>query len=907
MAHPNRSLDLPTDAQAQRALFVRALEAIETALDTNQIVDAEQIVALTWKIVEQTSKPEHLARAHWCSGLAQLNWSHAAALEHYTAARSYFEQHGPAEDTARVLLGYGITAGYLGHLDDAEAALQQAAHHLDLQPDHPHWMRLSLNLSIVEGLRGRYRQMHDYARQAATAAERHQHRLIRASALVNQGMAAISLGHLDEAATLLQQGREWAGDTAEIRGKALVNQARLALYQGRLFAALHLLATARECFSRIEMDIDQATVAIEAASLYERLHMLREAQQQAVFAAETCAQARLPPESIEARLLAIRLALARGRTRDVPYHLAQAQRLAEHVAPTWRALLDGYTVHPALLRTREQRQAALARVDAATATLHQLGAMAEYLDVALLGAELAARLQLPEALTRYQHIATTAQKHELVAAEQRACIGQAALQRSKAACVPLRRAADLLSAQCQQMPVEELKASLLSGSHAVYVQLVEAQLKSHQPRAALDTLLEAKGGLWADLAAPTSPQAPDAAWLAARTDLATWQDERRFASDPAYVALCQQRIQEAEAALTETARHQARLRAPRPLVHSEHLLTRLAPEQTVIEYLVGTSHLHACVLRPEAPPQWVRLCKRSALHDLMGRMSLLVKSLQAGTTPEQRQSIAAGQRSVLDTMLAHLYNLLLEPLHAALPPAGELLIAPDALLYEVPWAALRLPDSYLAERYQVLLTPSAAVIGLSPMAPSSQPGGAPLALGYAGNPPLLHVAAELDTLRQALPNLDSRNPAHTSDLSGSHVPDLLHIAAHGHIRPHAPLLSHLALADGPFLLADALNLNLHGTRLVTLSACETGTIPERGGVLLALAGSFLVAGASTVLASLWPVEDAATHLLMGTFYRAIQRDIPFPQALQQAQQTVRAHGYDHPTYWAAFHLLTRQP
>jgi CHAT domain-containing protein/tetratricopeptide (TPR) repeat protein len=905
IANPSGPLLLPADPQTQRAIFTTALTAIETALDTNRVTDADQIVALAWRIAAQTGEPEHHARAHWCSGLALLNRAHAAALEHYAAARAYFVAHGPADDSARVLLGYGMAAGFLGRLDVAETALQEAMQHLAPLPDHPHWMRLYLNRSLVLGLRGRYMEMYADAGRAVAAAEHRQHRLIQASALVNQGMAAMALGRLDEANALLTDALARADTAAEVGGRALVNLARLAIYQGRLFAALHRLDQARTRFAAVDLEIDRATVAIEAAHLYERLHMLREAQQQAVFAAETFAQAGLPPESVEARLLAIRLALARGRTREVSAHLDAAQVLADSSAPTWQALLQGYAVHPDLLRSRAQWPAALAQIDAATATLHALGAVAEELDLALLGADLAARLRRPDARTRYETCGATARQHGLIALEQRACLGQAGLLRPQAACSPLQRAADLLASQRRQMPVEELKASLLHGSHTVYVQLVEAQRKSRRPDAAVTTLLEAKGGPWADLATPAPVHPPDAAWLAARTDLTTWQEERRFADDPAYIAVCEQHIRAAEAALTAAARHQTRPRDPQPLPTLAAIQSRLTPGQVLIDYLVGSTHLHACLLRPDAPPHWVPVGKQAALQAVMGRFSLLVKSIHAGATPEQRQAAAISQRAVMDELLAQMYELLLAPLLPMLPASGDLLIAPDAFLFEVPWAALRLPTGYLGERSPLLLVPSAVVPGLPHPAHPERPAGSPLALGYAGDPPLLHVAAELAALQQALPALDSRLPASTHDLRSVTAPDLLHIAAHGQIRRDAPLLSALALADGPFLLAEALNLDLHGTRLVTLSACDTGTVPERGGVLLALAGSFLVAGAGTVLASLWPVEDATTRVLMGTFYTAVQAGMPLPQALQQAQQVVRAQGDDHPLAWSAFHLLAR--
>ncbi len=902
-ADPTSSLPLPADPPARQALFANVMTAIEDALDANQVAEAEQLLALAWRIAEQSGDAEDLARAHWCSGLASLNRAHAAALEHYRAARIFFDMQGSPADSARVLLGFGMAAGFLGRLDEAEAALQQAEQRLAPLPDHPHWMRLYLNLSLVLGLRGRYADMRQVARQAAEAAARQQHRLIRASALVNQGMAAMALGSLDEAEQSLQQALEMAGDAAEVSGRALINLARLALYRGRLFAALQQLDQAAARFATVELTIDRATVAIEAAGLYERLHLPREAQQQAVFAAETFAQAGLPPESIEARLAAVRLALARGRSSEARRHLAAAQELLPAVAPTWQALVQGYAAHPLLLRKAAEVPVARACLDGAMSRLAELGALAEQLDLALLAAELLARSDKPAALARDRQIADDARRHDLPALEQRACLAQADLLRPTAALEPLRRAAELFAFQRRQMPVEELKASLLSSGQPIYTRLIEAQLKARRQQAAFADLLEAKGSVWTELATPAPPTQPDAAWLAARADLLTWQEERRFASSTEYHQLCEQRIREAEAALTQAARRQTRRRGPQSLPTVEQIQAALKPDQALIDYLVGRTHLHACLLLPQQEPQWLRLGKVAGIQQLMGRFSLMLKGLQSVPTPEQRQAAAAAQHSLMDALLAELYAQVLAPLQPLLADAGELLIAPDSMLFELPWAALRMPEAYLDERYRLLLLPSASVPGLA-QEPAAATGPA-LAPGYAGDPPLLHIEAELAALRRALPELDVRNPARLADLDFNLAPDILHIAAHGHIRRDAPLLSQLQLADGGFLLAEALRLNLRGCRLVTLSACDTGTLPEHGGVLLALAGSFLLAGARQALASLWPVDDAATTLLMADFYAAVQNGAGFPAALQEARAAVRARGFTQPMYWAAFQLLAR--
>jgi CHAT domain-containing protein len=89
--------------------------------------------------------------------------------------------------------------------------------------------------------------------------------------------------------------------------------------------------------------------------------------------------------------------------------------------------------------------------------------------------------------------------------------------------------------------------------------------------------------------------------------------------------------------------------------------------------------------------------------------------------------------------------------------------------------------------------------------------------------------------------------------------------------------------------------------LVTLSACETalGKV-NPGDDVVGLIRGFLYAGASSIVASLWQVDDAATSELMDRFYTALTKTDK-REALRKAQIDMMKK-YEHPFYWAAFQL-----
>jgi CHAT domain-containing protein len=93
--------------------------------------------------------------------------------------------------------------------------------------------------------------------------------------------------------------------------------------------------------------------------------------------------------------------------------------------------------------------------------------------------------------------------------------------------------------------------------------------------------------------------------------------------------------------------------------------------------------------------------------------------------------------------------------------------------------------------------------------------------------------------------------------------------------------------------------------LVTLSACESGLgRVARGDEILGFTRSFLSAGANGVIASLWPVADESTEVLMTRLYRDLTGGIDLMTAMQAAQVEVQKNRrFAHPFFWAPFNVI----
>ncbi len=334
---------------------------------------------------------------------------------------------------------------------------------------------------------------------------------------------------------------------------------------------------------------------------------------------------------------------------------------------------------------------------------------------------------------------------------------------------------------------------------------------------------------------------------------------------------------------------------------------RLSRGEVLVEYLVVDSTSIAFVVTPDT----------LGVVDLgIGRRDLA--SLVEFTRGALERPGAPGVDSLWRSPLRRLHEYLIAPVEASglLAGARRLILVPHLELHYLPFAALLDPASrrYLVQRYELVETPSASI--WVALGARSRVGGSGGVMAFAPRPEALPASlAEVQGIGQLAGSSTTvlTGPAASESAFRRAAPSsrVLHLATYGVLNKENPLFSYVDLGpdaahDGRLDVHEVFGLQLSAD-LVVLSACQTGLgsgvladVPA-GDDWVGLTRAFLQAGAGSVVASLWSVEDRATAVLMERMYGSMAAGAVPAAALAQAQRSMlQSNATAHPFQWAGF-------
>jgi CHAT domain-containing protein/tetratricopeptide (TPR) repeat protein len=416
----------------------------------------------------------------------------------------------------------------------------------------------------------------------------------------------------------------------------------------------------------------------------------------------------------------------------------------------------------------------------------------------------------------------------------------------------------------------------------------------------------------------------------------------------AYQAEVKSREAQVEKLEVDISRRSAEFRALSQPTTLDAVRAALPPSTVLVEFVryfatdvkvqkTLPSRYVAYVISKTGEPAWVELGEASTIDDL-------VKAF--------RDQLRTPEGADVKTIARLLDQAVMAPIRPLLGAVEHVFVSPDSELNLIPFGALvDEKDHYLVERYEfTYLTSGRDLLRLQVRAEAAgqpvivaapdfgvKPAGASTreptgTLAGVSFPALPGTALEAEALRAMLPDAKVLTGAAATEaaVKSVHRPRILHVATHGFFLPDPgsrspdsrsqnpgsgfenPLIrSGLAFAgantrtsddDGVLTALEAAGLDLWGTQLVVLSACDTGVGEVRtGDGVYGLRRAIVLAGAESQVMSLWPASDAATRDLMEGYYKRVLDGDGRSAALRSVQlKMLESKKRGHPFYWATF-------
>ena len=273
--------------------------------------------------------------------------------------------------------------------------------------------------------------------------------------------------------------------------------------------------------------------------------------------------------------------------------------------------------------------------------------------------------------------------------------------------------------------------------------------------------------------------------------------------------------------------------------------------------------------------------------------------------------------------LRELYDVVIAPI-SHLIKDEELIIVPDGSSFLIPYAALLDQNSrYLSETLRIRFAPSLTSLRLLSECTEGRYHTAGALL--VGNPWIETVRIKGKGIEQ-LPGAEEevkmigeilnvepligKNATKDEVLRRLNAVSLVHIAAHGSAERGEILLSpNLGSSKRPkekdylLTMTDVLNAKLEA-KLVVLSCCHSGRGKIKAEGVVGIARAFLGAGARSVIASLWAIDDKATLTFMRHFYEHLVKGQSASKSLHEAMKIMReSKEFSAVKYWAPFMLI----
>ena len=894
-----------------------AVKEISYEFWTTEPTKTEKGAAVLENLAKRGSNTEILALANWIKGIAALTKGKLrSAIKNLNAAYDIFlridREHLAAQTQGSKLYALAL----LGCYDEANECGKKALQIFEKYKNEFSAGKIEINLGNIASRR----EFHDEAEKYYSSARR---RFIKIGDKQNLAVSENSLAITYTAQNLFRKAELFYKNALARASEAgmFVTQAEiessignLALFRGRFDEALQFLESARQKYESLKMPHQEAVAELEIADIYLELNLSVEAFEIYENLTKTLQRLKMQGEEARARANFGRVAILNNKKNLARRELKKAAKL--YSAEKNRVGAAIVKLNEASLEfSAKNYRKTLELADQSAKLFAETKDWRRHLTASWLVGETLRNLEKfaeAERLLKKTFAQTIKYEQTNLARSALSSLGKLARQRNddRQAEKHFRQAIKLTETLRAPLPAEEFRMAFSANKLEPYEELAKIYLKEKKTEKAFLLIENSRSRVLAETLGDESQWQPtNKAASRLHEKLRNLREELNWF----YSRLNRAETEEIESLQRETGKLEKQLAeltrqigstASRPLrdkteLDLAELQTQLGAERALIEYVVFDNQISAFVVTNQRIEFVESLCLESEILPLLEGLRFQFGGLRYGA--EKLRAFLPELKKRADFYLAELYTKLLAPLENFLENR-RLTIVPIRELHYVPFNALFDGRKYTIEKREVNYAPSATVLQFCLSKPRRKLENA-LLVAYADERIPL-VRREIEHLQKTFrrTKILAGNGATVSDFTKQAKQfDVLHLGCHGEYRPDNPLFSSLHLADGAITVRDVCSQKLKAG-LVTLSACETGLNSIfAGDEILGLTRGFLTAGVSSLVLSLWTVNDEATAELMKSFYGQLQTS-SVSESLRLAQIGFIEKG-THPYFWSPFVLI----
>lgn len=886
------------------------------------------------KLSEFNPNSEIKAYLFWVSGICKVTKGNlVSATKDLNKSAGIFEKIGQEHSSAKTRVAKLIPLALLGKYDEAIKTGKDALEIFEKYKDELAAGKIEKNMGNIVARRGREREAEEFYLSAMRRFEKlgdEKELTMSENSLAN---TYAELNNFRKAEKFYSQALERARKN-EMRvtvAEIEASMGNLATFRGKFDDALRFLELSRQKYENLDMPHQNAVAELEIADIYLELNLTEEAFSIYRKVADQLSQLRMQSEEARARANYGKTATLLGEEKLAKKELEKSAKLylaekndtgAATVKLSEAKLeLDSENFRDALKLVREAEQL-LKKTENARLKLNARWLTGETLR------NLNEHKKAREILSQNYTEAIRQEQNNIAQSTQNS-LGKLALQTGdkKSAKNHFRRALKLVENLREPLPAEEFRIAFLANKLAPFENLAKIYLEENKLKQAffyiersrsrslvevLETQNEKSDSKATDVTANLKRKLEtlreELNWFYSRLNRAEMDEtdalHKEIKAREKQISNTMRRIQSLTSSDAKSLNKISKMRGNSVAEQSAELVSSLqqllGKQIALIEFVNFDDRISAFVITDRKIKFIANLASDSEIIEALEGLQFQFGTLRYGA--KNLDKFMPTLKSRADIHLENLYEKLIAPLEAFLSKR-DLVIVPVGALHYVPFNALKRDKKYLIEKRKVVLSPSAEVWrNLNKKA--SRKLKSALLIGFADEAiPLVDKEIKrLEKVFEKTKSLTGKKASYANYKREAEKFDVLHLACHGQFRPDNPMFSSLHLADGFITVRDICSQDL-SAGLVTLSACETGLNKIYAGEeFVGLTRGFLSAGASSLVLSLWTVNDEATAVLMNDFYEHLQTGKTPSEALRKAQSNFIKRDI-HPYFWSPFVII----